>query len=131
METNIVVDISPPIPFWQNSGSRVIGQNAVSQSNCRIFLNVISQEKSERWSLFLACRETLKSSTSWYYLFGFVQPGMHKVPQIKSLHIFAISPEKHGGWSWVFACKKHEHFLQVDSITWGLRSQTCPKHPKQ
>ena len=30
-------------------------------------------------------------------LFGRVQPDMPKVPKIKSLHLFAIYPEKHGG----------------------------------
>ena len=43
---------------------------------------------------FLACRYTSKSSTSWYYHFGCVQPGMPKVPKI-SLNVFSISPEKH------------------------------------
>ena len=32
--------------IWQNSGSWVIGQNAVTQSNCRIASNVISQGRS-------------------------------------------------------------------------------------
>ena len=26
---------------------------------------------------------------------------------------------------------KHENFLQVDSITLGVRSQACPNYPKQ
>ena len=30
-------------------------------------------------------------------IFGCAQPGMAKVPKIGSLHIFAISLEKHGG----------------------------------
>ena len=37
MKINIVVDISPPIPYLAKSGSSVVGQNAVGQSNCRIF----------------------------------------------------------------------------------------------
>ena len=28
------------------------------------------------------------------------------------------------------AADKNESFLQVDSITLGLRSQACPKYPK-
>ena len=32
MKTNIVVDISPPIPYL----TKLMGQNAVAQSNCRI-----------------------------------------------------------------------------------------------
>ena len=35
MKTNIVIDILPQIPY------------AISQSNCRNVLNVISQERSE------------------------------------------------------------------------------------
>ena len=46
METNIV-NISPQLHICQNSGPRVMGQNAVSQSSCRIPYNVISQEKNE------------------------------------------------------------------------------------
>ena len=40
----------------QDSGSWVVGQNTVGQSNCRILQNVISQERSEWWSSFLAYR---------------------------------------------------------------------------
>ena len=40
MKTNIVFDISPPIPVWQNSGSGVIGKKAVGQSNCAGFLKM-------------------------------------------------------------------------------------------
>ena len=56
---------------------------------------------------------------------------MSKVPKIRSLHIFAISPEKHGGEVDFLPENKHEHFLQVDSISLDLRSQACPKYSKQ
>ena len=56
---------------------------------------------------------------------------MPKVPKIRSLHIFAISPVKHGGWSCFLPANKHEGFLQVDSITLGLFSEACPKYSKQ
>ena len=36
----------------QDSGSRVMGRNDVGQSNCRVLWNVISQERSGRWSFF-------------------------------------------------------------------------------
>ena len=64
-------------------------------------------------------------------IFECVQPGMPKVPKIRSLHIFAISPEKHGGEVDFLPANKHEISLLVDSITLGLRSQPCPKHLKQ
>ena len=56
---------------------------------------------------------------------------MAKVPKIRSLHIFAISPEKHGGWSWFFLpADEHESFLQVDSVNLGVCSQACPTYIK-
>ena len=70
-----------------------------------------------------------KSSAGWYYDFGCVQPGMPKVPKIKNLHIVAISPKKHGGWSWFYACKWRQMFSA--SINLGLHSHACLKHPKQ
>ena len=73
----------------------------------------------------------MKPSTCWYYHFGCVQPGMSIVRKIRSLHIFTMSQEKHGGEVDFLAANKLEHFLQIDSITSGLHSQVCPKYPKQ
>ena len=63
--------------------------------------------------------------------FGCVQPGMPKIPKIRSLDIFAISPEKHagggggggggGGEDDFLPVNENESFVQVDSITMGLR----------
>ena len=55
---------------------------------------------------------------------------MLKVPKI-SLHIFAVSQEKHGLWNWFLPADKHKNFLQIDSITLGVHGQGCQKHPKQ
>ena len=54
-----------------------------------------------------------------------MQPGIPKVPKIKSLHIFAISPENHRGEVGFLPANEHESFLQVDSITLGLRVFVC------
>ena len=56
---------------------------------------------------------------------------MPKVPKIRSLDFFAISPEKHGGKVGFLTADKHKSFLQVDSITLGSHSQASPKYPKQ
>ena len=73
----------------------------------------------------------MKSSTSWFYHFGCIQPGMPKIPKIRSLHIFAVSSEKHGGWSWFsLPTNERKSFLHFDSITLGLCSQSCPNYPK-
>ena len=36
MKINIVIDILPPISYLAKFWSQVMGQNAVSQSNCKI-----------------------------------------------------------------------------------------------
>ena len=52
------------------------------------------------WRMKLICCPKINTKViSWYYRLGCVQPGMPKIPKVRSLHIFAISPEKHGGWS--------------------------------
>ena len=55
---------------------------------------------------------------------------MTKVPKI-SLHIFAISPEKHRGGGGgrgevdILPANKYKNFLQVDSITLRLHVCVC------
>ena len=55
---------------------------------------------------------------------------MSKIPKIRSLDIFAISPEKHasgggrgggGGEDDFLPANENESFVQVDSITMSLR----------
>ena len=68
-------------------------------------------------------------STSGYCHFKCVV-SIPKVPNVRSLHIFAVSPEKHGEWSWFFLrADKRKSFLRVDIITLGILSQACSKYP--
>ena len=90
---------------------------------------MISQGRSRWWSLFLACRETSKLSSSWHYHFGCVYPDMPKVPKIRSMHIYAISPEKHGVEVVLLPADKYKSFLQSDSIL-DVFNQACPKYAK-
>ena len=112
MKTYVVNDISPPVPylvkFWVSS---------YWPKHCQP----------------IKLHDSLKCNISWKkwmmnFIFGMqikievhhsgcVYPGMSKVPKM-SLHIFAISPEKHGRWGWCFlSVDKHKQFLQVESIT--------------
>ena len=61
--------------------------------------------------------------------FGFAYPDMPKVPKIRSLHVYAISPEKHGVEVVLLPADKYESFLQGDSIL-DVCNQACPKYPK-
>ena len=49
-------------------------------------------------------------------------PGL---PKIRRVHIFTISPEKHGGEVDFWPANKRKRFLQFHSITLGLCSQVC------
>ena len=55
---------------------------------------------------------------------------MPKVPKLRSLLIFTISAEKYGEVAFL-ATDKHEPFLQVDCIPFGVRCQVCPNYPMQ
>ena len=55
---------------------------------------------------------------------------MPNVPKIKSLHVFAVSPEKRGNEVDFLLVNKRESFLQVNSIPLGMRRQACSKYPK-
>ena len=56
---------------------------------------------------------------------------MPKVPKMRSLHIFAISPEKHEEVVVLLSTDKYESFQQGDSIILGVCNKACPKYPKQ
>ena len=56
---------------------------------------------------------------------------MPKVPKIRSLHIFAICPEKNGDEIDFLSEDKHKSFLQADDNTLDVHSQACLKYPKQ
>ena len=58
---------------------------------------------------------------------------MPKIPKVRSLHIFALSPEKLGGEVDFLPANEQKSFLQDGSITLGFCSyrQACPKYPKQ
>ena len=80
--------------------------------------------------IFLPCSETSKFSASWYYRFGCAYPDMLEVRKIRSLHVFAISPEKHRDEVVLLPTDKHENFLQGATIILGLFNQACPNYPK-
>ena len=69
-----------------------------------------------------------------FYHFRSAYPDMPKVPKISLhvyaiLHIYAISPEKHGFEAVLLPADKYESFLQDDSIL-DVYHQACPKYPK-
>ena len=55
---------------------------------------------------------------------------MPKVPKIRSLHIFAISPKNPGGEVDFLPADKHRCLLE-EIINFGVPNQASPKYPKQ
>ena len=96
MKTNIVIDISPPIPdlakFWFSSCA----------------------PKNSFWH----ADKHQKFFTSWYYHFRCVWPSLPKVSNIRSLLIFAISPEKHGRRSCFFCRQINTKFFYKFFSNW-------------
>ena len=75
--------------IWQNSGSRVIGRNAVSQSNCRILWHVISQGTDEMMKFIFGKQININV---FYKLILSFSPDMPKAPKIRSFaYLFNIS----------------------------------------
>ena len=101
MKTSIVIDISPsityPAKFWfLVYGSKCSWPIELQDSlKCNIW--------RKKWMMkFISCRGTSKFSTSWYYHLECAYADIPKVPKIRSLHNFAISPEKKWWMKWFF-----------------------------
>ena len=87
--------------IWQNSGSWVMGQNAISQSDCRILWNVISQEKWMRKYVF-----GMQINVEVFYklILSFCMCATRHVQstQSKKLAYLCNIFRKARGWSWFF-----------------------------
>ena len=54
----VYILFSIPLPrshIWKKSGFWDMGQNALGQSNCRIFKSALSLEQNMKWADFFAC----------------------------------------------------------------------------
>ena len=133
METNVVADISPPIPylekFWFSSYGPKCCQPIKLQDSLKCNISRKKWMMKSIFGLQINIDVLYKLMLSfWVCATRHVVP---KVPKITSLYIFAISPEKHGRFFGFLPANKHESFLQVDSIALGFCCQACPKYPKR
>ena len=127
METNIVVDIWPPIPylgkFWFSSYGPKCCQPIKLQDSWKCYIS------RKKWMIkfIFGMQINIEALYKLIYHFGCVQPVMPKVPKIRSLHI-----QKCMGSEVNFFCLQlNMKVFNELIITLGLRSQVCPKHPKQ
>ena len=65
MKVYIICCILAQILFWEKSGSWAMGQNALGQSDCRIFKSTTSLEQDDEKAWFFACWYRFMKITSW------------------------------------------------------------------
>ena len=138
MDSNIVVDISPPIPylakFWFSSYGPKCCQPIKLQDSLKCNIS------RKKWMMkFVFCiqiniKVLYKFMRSfWVCATRHAQSTQNK----KFAYLCNISRKAWGGEGGVagevdfLPANKHKSFIQVDHITSGLRSQACPKYPKQ
>ena len=95
MKTNIVIDISSPIPylakFWFSSYGRKYCQPTKLQDSLKCDISRKKGMIKFIFSMQINIEVFYKLILSiWVF-----ELGMPKEPKIRSLHIFGISPEKH------------------------------------
>ena len=100
----IICCVPAQILYWKKSCSWDKGQNASSQSDCRIFKSIISQEQTDETVSFLTCWCEFSKIKSWLKIFwlrivqnGCCQSGLWTIK-------FTVSEEWTDGINWFFAC---------------------------
>ena len=94
METNIVVDISPQISYLAKFWFSSYGSKCCQPIKLQDFLKCNISKKKWMMKFIFGLQINIEVFYRLYYHFGFVQLGMPKVPKMRSLDIFAITPEK-------------------------------------
>ena len=94
METKIVVDISPQISYLAKFWFSSYGSKCCQPIKLQGFLKCNISKKKWMMKFIFGLQINIEVFYRLYYHFGFVQLGMPKVPKMRSLDIFAITPEK-------------------------------------
>ena len=120
MKNNILIDISPPIPYLEKFWFSGYWLQCYQPIKLQDSLKCNISRKKWMMNYFFSMQINIEVSyklilSLWLHVSRHVQSN-----QI-SLHIFAISLEKHDGWSWCFLrADKHKNFIQVESTTLGV-----------
>ena len=131
MKSNIVIDISPPIPylakFWFSSyGSKYCLPIKLQDSlKCSI--------SRKKWIVKSICGMQINIDVFYKLVLSFcVYIARHaQSTQNKTFSYLCNISRKMWVKKFIFLpAEKHESFLQVDSITLSAHSQTCPKYSK-
>ena len=132
METHIVVNIPPPVPylaiFWFSSYGPKCCQPIKLQDSLKCIISI------KKWTMKFLFGMQINIEvfynlilSFWVYVTRHVQSTQNK----KFAYLCNMSRKAFSDEVDFLRADKHENFLQVDSITLSVRSQTCAKYPEQ
>ena len=132
METNIVVDTSPPMPhlakFWLSSYGPKCCQPIKLQDSLKYIISIKKWMMKFLFGMQINIEVFYNLILSfWVYVTRHVQSTQNK----KFAYLCNMSRKAFSDEVDFLRADKHENFLQVDSITLSVRSQTCAKYPEQ
>ena len=134
METNIVVDLSPPIPclakLWFSSYGPKCCQPIKLQDSLKCNIS------KKKWMTKFIFSMQINIEVFYKLILSFCVFCVCSIRRAQSTqnkkfqYLCNISRKDWGGELDFLPANEHRRFLQVDSITLGLRSQSFPKYPK-
>ena len=132
METHIVVNIPPPVPylaiFWFSSYGPKCCQPIKLQDSLKYIISIKKWMMKFLFGMQINIEVFYNLILSfWVYVTRHVQSTQNK----KFAYLCNMSRKAFSDEVDFLRADKHENFLQVDSITLSVRSQTCAKYPEQ
>ena len=131
METNIVVDISPPIPYLTKFWFSIYGPKCCQPVKLQDSLKCNISRKKWMMKFVSGMQINIKVFYKLILSFWLCLTRHAQLTQNKKCISLQYLQKSMGHEVDFLPENKHRSFLQVDSITLDLCSQTCPKYPKQ
>ena len=117
MKTNIVIDISPPIPYPTKLWVSVYGPKCCQPIILQDSLKCNISRKKWMMNFIFDMQINIKVFYQLTLSFRVCVTRSSQSPQNKFAYL-AIAPEKHGRWSWFFSADKHKTFLKLIVSFW-------------
>ena len=132
METNIVVDISPPIPYLAKFWFSSYGPKRCKPIKLQGSLKCNISRKKWMIKFIFGKQINIKVFYKVILIFWVWEARHAQSTQNKKVAYLCNISRKACGMKLIFlSADKCESFLQVDSISLGVHGQACPKYPRQ
>ena len=114
MKTNVVFDISPPIPVLAEFWFSIYGPKWCQPVKLQNYIKCNISKKKWMMNCIFGLELNIKVLQVDTMILGVGNQACQKYPKKWNLRIFVISPERYGKWSWFFACRSRWMF----SLNW-------------